>query len=263
MRLFNYKFTKLKKFAKNKSGRNNSGKLILRHRGGGVKCSYRQKNIKNNIYFSGTLIKFEQNRHQSATIGCFLYNTGIINFMLSVLHVKLGTIINPVFTNFSSSNKFLINTKSQMFLNSAVLLRNINIGTLISNIELIPGRGGQMLRTPSNFGQFLTSYKKKLNKKYALIRFRNKKELLFHPACSCLVGIINIMFYNFYKACKKAGQLRNLNKRPIVRGSAMNPVDHPMGGNTSGGKLSRSFSNVLSKGFKTTKYKTRKNFNIL
>lgn len=262
MKTFSYKIKALRKITKNKSGRNNSGKIVLRHRGGGVKHSQRLKNLQNNMYFPGVLVRFEQTRTQSATLGCFLYSTGTLAFTLAVLNIKIGAIINPTLLIKNITNKFLINTKSQLFLNSVLLLRNVHIGTFISNIELRPGNGGQVLRTPQNFGQFLMTYPK-AKKKYALIRFRNKKEFLFHPACSCLIGIVSNMFHTYYKLFKKAGQLRKLNHRPYVRGSAMNPVDHPMGGNTTGGKLSRSFSNVLAKGFKTTKYKKKPNVYIL
>ena len=262
MRLFNYKFKYLQQFFKNKSGRNNSGKIVLRHRGSGKKFKYRLKNNYNNIYFQGLLVYMEQNRSQSATLGCFLYNIGFFVFSLTVLNIKIGCLVNPILSIAKNTDKFLINTKSNIFLNSSVLLRNINIGTFVSNLELKPGYGGQLVKTPNNFGQFLMSFKK-FNKNYALIRLRNKREFLIHPACSCLIGIVNNFFFPYYNLFTKAGQKRNLNKRPVVRGCAMNPVDHPMGGNTAGGKLSRSFSNVLAKGYRTTKYKRKISVSIL
>jgi len=95
-----------------------------------------------------------------------------------------------------------------------------------------------------------------------LIRFKSKIKYLINVTCSGVLGIVSFLYTNTYKPYVKAGQLRKKGKRPHVRGVAMNPVDHPHGGNTSGGRCSISIYGVLSKGFKTRK-KKKEYFNFI
>jgi len=134
------------------------------------------------------------------------------------------------------------------------LLKNIYVGAILHSLELKPGSGAKYCRAAGNFFQVLNLVKHK-NLKLLLVRLKSKKKYLINPNCSGVLGIASFLLFDTYQPYTKAGQLRKKGRRPHVRGVAMNPIDHPHGGNTSGGRCSISIYGILSKGFKTRKKK--------
>ena len=239
MRLFKLKLKKLFFNIKKNSGKNNSGKIVIKNRGGGLKRKCRFIDYKRFLYLSAIVLKYDYFYKNNATIALILYKNGVLSYIIAYSNGNEGDILN----NFS--NSLLLQNGSN------VLFKNISAGTILYNIEIVPGAGAQIARAAGAFVQVLGLYKKK--KKFILIRLKSKKEYIIDLMCMGVLGIADSRYITRLKPLKKAGQSRNLGRRPHVRGVAMNPVDHPHGGNTSGGRCSVSIYGVLAKGYKTKK----------
>jgi large subunit ribosomal protein L2 len=246
IKLFNLKINKLMFNLKKNSGRNNTGKIVIKNRGGGNKYKLRFIDYKRYLYIPAIILKQENIKKNSATIALILYKNGLLSYIISAHNLKIGTIIN----------------NNINFIGSNLLLKHAFVGSIIYNVETIPGNGAQFARAAGSFCQIINLFKYK-NKLLILIRLKSKKEYILDKECNCVFGIASYLFFKYYKPYTKAGQRRIKGSRPHVRGVAMNPIDHPHGGNTSGGRCSISIYGVLAKGYKTKKKKLPYNYKNL
>lgn len=198
---------------KRKAGRNNQGRLTVRHRGGGHKRQYRVidfKRDKDNIPATVAAIEYDPNR--SANIALLHYADGEKRYILSPNNLKVGAAV--------ISGEAGVDIK----LGNALLLKNIPTGTVIHNIELKPGKGGQLVRSAGAGAQLLAK-----EGKYAHIRMPSNEVRLINLKCRATIGQVgNLDHENI--TIGKAGRSRWLGNRPTVRGVVMNPADHPHGG---------------------------------
>ena len=221
---------------KGKGGRNCQGRITVRHQGGGKKRKYRIidfKRKKMGIPAKVDSIEYDPNR--SARIALVKYYDGEKKYILCPSEIKVGdVIISGKEADIKSGN-----TKS---------LRNIPTGTLIHNIELNPGQGGKLVRSAGTTAQLMAK-----EGDYAHIKLPSGEVRLINLECMATIGQIgNLTHENISNG--KAGKRRWLGIRPSVRGVAMNPIDHPMGGGegkSSGGRHPVSPTAIPAKGYKT------------
>ena len=203
---------------KNKTtGRNNSGKITVRHRGGGVKRKYRLidfKRIKDGITAKVVGIEYDPNR--SANIALITYKDGEKSYILAPKGLNVGDIVE------SGEN-------ADIKVGNTLPIMNIPVGTVIHNIELRPGKGGQLARSAGNSAQILGR-----EGKYVLIRLASGETRKILGTCRATIGVVGNEDYELVNI-GKAGRKRYMGIRPTVRGSVMNPNDHPHGGGESGG----------------------------
>jgi large subunit ribosomal protein L2 len=193
-------------------GRNNQGKITTRFRGGGNKRLYRIidfKRDKDGIPGKVTAIEYDPNR--SARIALITYADGEKRYIIAPLGLNVGdTILSGENVPLKPGN--------------TTFLRNIPVGTIIHNIELLPGKGGQIARSAGSYAQILSK-----DEKYAQIKLPSGEIRLINLNCRATIGQVgNVDHENVQLG--KAGRSRYLGRKPHVRGSAMNPVDHPHGG---------------------------------
>jgi len=230
---------------KKAAGRNNTGRITVNHQGGGHKQLYRQINFFKNDNF-GTITNIEYDPNRTAFIAkiCFqdVNNNLTYNYIISPQKLK---VLDVVFT-----------TENKKQLGNFYFLKDFDVGDFIYNIELNPNKGAQIVRAAG-------AYAKIINKTelYSTIELPSGEYRLISNKCKACLG--NISNENHRKVIlKKAGRSRWLNKRPTVRGVAMNPIDHPHGGNTSGGRHPKTPWARLTKGV-PTRSKKKKNKMIL
>jgi len=194
------------------NGRNNKGRITIRHKGGGHKRLYRLidfKRNKRNIEGKVSAIEYDPNRN--ANIALINYTDGEKRYILHPENLKIGDSI------FAGEN-------SESSIGNALPLDKIPLGTEIHNIELFPGKGGQLVRSAGTCAKILAK-----ENNFVVLRLSSKEIRLFKKECFATIGrISNTDFYNVVLG--KAGRNRWLGVRPTVRGSVMNPVDHPHGG---------------------------------
>lgn len=197
---------------KKHAGRNNKGRITTRHRGGGNKRFYRIIDFKRNkadIPARVAAIEYDPNR--SARIALLFYVDGEKRYILAPLGIRVGDMV-------VSGENPPIRT------GNAMPLRNIPTGTQIHNIELYPGKGGQLCRSAGSSAQLMA----KVNN-YGQLRMPSGEVRLVHLSCMATLGQVgNVDHENI--EIGKAGRSRHMGRRPTVRGSAMNPNDHPHGG---------------------------------
>jgi len=197
---------------KKHAGRNNQGKITVRHRGGGHKRLYRiidWKRDKDGVAGRVQTIEYDPNR--SARIALIAYRDGDKRYIL----VPLGMRVNDT---------VMAGAGSEIRPGNAMALRSMPVGTVIHNIELYPGRGGQMVRSAGAAAQLMAK-----EGDYATIRLPSGELRRVHASCTATIGQIgNVDHQNI--SIGKAGRSRWLGRRPSVRGSAMNPREHPHGG---------------------------------
>ena len=208
---------------KNKTtGRNNSGKITVRHRGGGVKRKYRLidfKRIKDGITAKVVGIEYDPNR--SANIALITYKDGEKSYILAPKGLNVGDIVE------SGEN-------ADIKVGNTLPIMNIPVGTVIHNIELRPGKGGQLARSAGNSAQILGR-----EGKYVLIRLASGETRKILGTCRATIGVVGNEDYELVNI-GKAGRKRHMGIRPTVRGSVMNPNDHPHGGGEGRGPIGRS-----------------------
>lgn len=224
---------------KKNSGRNNRGVITVRHRGGGHRRQYRYINF-NFIFLRipGIIYKIKYDPNRNCQIGLVLHRNGLLNYIIGYNGMSVGDILNE---------------RSNLVSGNTLFLKDIPIGSLIYNVELKPGFGGQIARAAGSYCQIISKNAHGLG--LVLIKFKSKEEYLLNEFCKGTLGVVSNVDFNL-KKLYKAGQNRWLGKRPSVRGVAMNPVDHPHGGGegkTSGGRPSVSFKGVITKGKPTRK----------
>ncbi len=197
---------------KKHAGRNNQGKITVRHRGGGHKRLYRiidWKRDKTGIPAKVQTIEYDPNR--SARIALVAYADGEKRYILAPLGLRVGDVLSS-------------GPDAEIRPGNALPLRSMPVGTVIHNIELHPGRGGQLVRTAGAAAQLMAK-----EGDYATIRMPSGELRRIHVSCMATVGqVSNVDHQNI--SLGKAGRSRWLGRRPAVRGSAMTPRDHPHGG---------------------------------
>ena len=207
---------------KKTNGRNNQGRITVRHRGGGVKRKYRLvdfKRTKDGITAIVNAIEYDPNR--SANIALISYKDGTKSYILAPKDLHVGDIVE-------SGVKVDVKTGNTME------IMNIPVGTVIHNIELRPGKGGQLARSAGTSAQILGR-----EGKYVLIRLSSGETRMILGTCRATIGVIGNEDYGLVKV-GKAGRTRHKGIRPTVRGSVMNPNDHPHGGGEGRAPIGRS-----------------------
>ena len=207
---------------KKTDGRNNQGKITVRHRGGGVKRKYRLidfKRVKDGITAIVSSIEYDPNR--SANIALISYKDGVKAYILAPKGLKVGDIVE------SGEN---VDIK----VGNVLPIMNIPVGTFIHNVELKPGKGGQLVRSAGAGAQILGR-----EDKYVLIRLASGETRKILGTCRATIGVIGNEDYSLVKV-GKAGRTRHMGIKPTVRGSVMNPNDHPHGGGEGRAPIGRS-----------------------
>ncbi len=222
-----------------KAGRNNQGRITVRHRGGGHKRLYRVidfKRDKDGIPGRVATIEYDPNR--SANIALIHYHDGEKRYIIAPKGLKVGMDI-------------MSGPDADIKVGNALPLENIPVGTVIHNIELKPGKGGQLVRAAGTSAQVLGK-----EGKYVLVRLASGEVRMILGKCRATIGEVGNEQHELINI-GKAGRARWLGRRPTVRGSAMNPNDHPHGGGEGKAPIGRK-SPVTPWGKPTLGYKTRK-----
>ena len=217
-------------------GRNNTGRITVRHIGGGTRSKYRIIDWRRNKdHIEGKIERIEYDPNRTALIALVLYKDGERRYILAPAQLKAG-------------DKIQSGEQSPIALGNTLPLKNIPVGTVIHAIELKPGKGAQLLRSAGASGQLVAK-----EGAFATIRLRSGEMRKVHTTCRATVGEVSNNEHNL-RSLGKAGATRWRGVRPTVRGVAMNPVDHPHGGGegrTSGGRHPVSPWGVPTKGYKT------------
>ena len=230
---------------KKTGGRNNNGRVTSRHIGGGHKQKYRIIDFaRNKLNIPAKVASIEYDPNRSARIALLHYVDGEKRYILAPLGLGVGdTVIASIDADIKPGN--------------ALPLKAIPMGTIIHNIELKQGKGGQLTRSAGTFAQLMNK-----EGKYAQVKLPSGEVRMVLQECYATIGQVgNIDHENV--SIGKAGRSRWLGKRPKVRGVAMNPVDHPHGGGegrTSGGRHPVTPWGVPTKGYKTRTNKTSSRF---
>ena len=225
---------------KKTNGRNNQGKITVRHRGGGVKRKYRLidfKRRKDGVTALVSAIEYDPNR--SANIALITYKDGEKAYIIAPKGLTVGTVVE------SGEN---VDIK----VGNALPIMNIPVGTVIHNIELKPGKGAALARSAGASAQILGR-----EDKYVLIRLSSGETRKILGTCKATIGTVGNEDYGLVKI-GKAGRTRHKGFRPTVRGSVMNPNDHPHGGGEGRAPIGRS-GPMTPWGKPALGYKTRKN----
>lgn len=227
---------------KKNSGRNNQGKITVRHRGGGTTVKYRIidfKRLKDNVPAKVSAVEYDPNR--SANIALLVYADGEKRYILHPHGLKVGDVV-------------ISGEQQDIKTGNAMPLMNMPVGTIVHNIEMKPGKGGQLVRSAGNSAQLMAK-----EGKYALLRLPSGETRYVRKECRATVGQVgNIDHENI--TIGKAGRTRHMGIRPTVRGSVMNPNDHPHGGGEGRSPIGRP-TPVTPWGKPALGYKTRKKNN--
>ena len=194
------------------SGRNNQGKITVRHRGGGSRRKYRIidfKRKKDGIPATVKSIEYDPNR--TANIALVAYADGEKAYILAPIGLKVG-------------QQIMNGPEAEIHVGNCLPLQNIPVGTQIHNIELYPGKGGQLVRAAGNSAQLMAK-----EGKYATLRLPSGEMRMVPIICRATIGQVGNADHELINI-GKAGRKRNMGIRPTVRGSVMNPNDHPHGG---------------------------------
>ena len=205
-----------------KKGRNNRGIITIRHRGGGHKRRYRLVDFKRNKYgIEGTIAGIEYDPNRNARLALVYYTDGEKRYILQAKNLNVG-------------DKILSGSGSPLAVGNTLPLDEIPLGTSIHNIELIPKKGGQIVRAGGTSAKILAK-----EGDYVTLRLPSKEIRLVRKDCSASIGEVSNNDV-FLIQSGKAGRTRWLGKRPAVRGSVMNPCDHPHGGGEGRAPIGRT-----------------------
>jgi len=227
---------------KNKAGRNSNGRITVRHQGGGNKKKYRVIDFKRNKFeMPGKVLRLEYDPNRSAFIALLEYEDGERRYILAPVGLKAGdTVVSSASADIKPGN--------------ALPLSNIPVGTIIHNIELYPGKGAQLVRSAGVDAQLMAK-----EGEVVTVRLPSGEYRKVRMNCMATIGQVgNIDHANVHIG--KAGRKRHMGVRPTVRGSVMNPCDHPHGGGEGKSPIGRS-GPVTPWGKPTLGYKTRKTKN--
>lgn len=225
-----------------KAGRNNMGRITSRRRGGGVKRLYRIIDFKRDkTGIEATVAHIEYDPNRTARIALLHYMDGEKRYILAPVGLKQG---DRVMSGVNERSGVAADIKP----GNALMMQRIPVGTVVHNIELSPGKGGQICRAAGTYAQLVAK-----EGKYALLRLPSGEVRKVLATCVATVGQVGNIHHETI-SLGKAGRNRWLGRRPKVRGVAMNPIDHPMGGGegrSSGGRHPVSPWGMPAKGYKT------------
>ena len=207
---------------KKTAGRNNQGKITVRHHGGGSRRKYRIidfKRLKDGI--PATVLSIEYDPNRTANIALICYADGEKAYILAPEGLKVGT-------------KLMNGPEAEVRVGNCMPLENIPVGTMVHNVELYPGRGGQLVRSAGNGAQVMAK-----EGKYATLRLPSGEMRMVPIIGRATIGVIGNGEHSLINY-GKAGRKRNMGIRPTVRGSVMNPNDHPHGGGEGRTPIGRS-----------------------
>jgi len=225
---------------KKHGGRNNQGKITVRHRGGGQKRKYRlvdfKRNSKDGMAAKVEGIEYDPNR--SANIALVCYEDGTRSYILAP-------------EGLSDGMKVYSGPDVEVRLGNCLPLSKIPIGTSVHNVEMLPGKGGQLARSAGNSAQLMA-----IEGKYATLRLPSGEVRMVPVGCRATIGVVGNGDHNLISV-GKAGRKRHMGIRPTVRGSVMNPNDHPHGGGEGKAGIGRT-GPVTPWGKPALGYKTRK-----
>ena len=197
---------------KSKAGRNAQGKITVRHQGGGNRQKYRKIDFKRNkLDMEAEVLGIEYDPNRSANIALIKYTDGTLSYILAPKGLKDG-------------DKVISADSADIKPGNCLKLENIPVGTLVHNVEINPNQGGKLVRAAGQSAQLMAK-----EGKYAHLRLPSGEMRLVLACCKATIGVIGNEEHENIKL-GKAGKTRHLGIRPTVRGSVMNPVDHPHGG---------------------------------
>ena len=227
--------------AKNKkSVRNNQGRITVRHQGGGAKQKYRLIDFKRNKHdIEGTVASIEYDPNRSANIALINYTDGEKRYIIAPKGLKVGM-------------KIVSGENVDIKVGNALPIMNIPVGTVIHNIEMRPGKGAQIARSAGQSAQILGR-----EERYVLVRLSSGETRKILGTCMATIGEVGNEDYSLVRL-GKAGRTRHMGVRPTVRGSVMNPNDHPHGGGEGRAPVGRK-QPMTPWGKPALGYKTRKN----
>ncbi len=224
---------------KKNGGRNNQGKITVRHHGGGEKRKYRIIDFKRNKFdIEGVVASIEYDPNRSANIALINYVDGEKRYIIAPKDLKVG-------------DKIISGENVDIKVGNALPIMNIPVGTIIHNIELQPKKGGALARSAGSSAQILGR-----EGKYVMIRLSSGEQRMILGTCMATIGEVGNEDYELVRL-GKAGRSRHLGIRPTVRGSVMNPNDHPHGGGEGRAPVGRK-GPVTPWGKPALGYKTRK-----
>ena len=222
---------------KKHAGRNNLGRITVRHHGGGNRRKYRLIDFKRTNETPATVIALEYDPNRTANIALIQYEDGKKSYIIAPNELKVGDVITA-------------GAQSDIKPGNALPIANIPVGTLIHNIELYPGRGAQMVRSAGAMAQLMAK-----ENGMAQVRLPSSEVRLVRLDCIATIGQVGNLDHENVKI-GKAGKKRHMGIRPTVRGSVMNPCDHPHGGGEGRSPIGRP-TPVTPWGKPTMGYKTR------
>ncbi|MBR6696514.1 MAG: 50S ribosomal protein L2 [Oscillospiraceae bacterium] len=226
---------------KKNAGRNSYGRITVRHRGGGARRKYRIIDFKRNKIGNATVLTLEYDPNRSAFIALVQYEDGEKRYIIAPNGLKVGDVVSS-------------GADADIKPGNALPLSAIPVGTIIHNIELYPGKGAQLVRSAGNMAQLMGK-----EDTYVLVRLPSGEMRKIPINCMATIGqVSNIDHENVHLG--KAGKTRHLGIRPTVRGSVMNPCDHPHGGGEGKSPVGRP-GPVTPWGKPALGYKTRKSHN--
>ena len=232
--------TNLLKTVKKNSGRNNKGKITVRHQGGGAKRKYRIIDFRRNKFdIEGRVASIEYDPNRSANIALINYIDGEKRYIIAPKGLKVGMTV-------------VSGEKVDIKVGNALPIMNIPVGTVIHNIEMRPGKGGQIARSAGQSAQILGR-----EDKYVLVRLSSGETRKILGTCMATIGEVGNEDFSLVRL-GKAGRSRHMGIRPTVRGSVMNPNDHPHGGGEGRAPIGRK-QPMTPWGKPALGYKTRKN----
>ena len=224
---------------KKNSGRNSQGKITVRHKGGGAKIKYRLVDCKRNrdgIPAKGVGIEYDPNR--TANIALIVYADGVKSYIIAPVGLNVGDTV-------------MSGAEAEVRVGNALPMRYIPVGANIHNIEMKPGKGAQLVRSAGNVAQLMAK-----EGKYATVKLPSGEMRLLPIDCKATIGQVGNLD-NELVTIGKAGRKRHMGIRPTVRGSVMNPNDHPHGGGEGRAPVGRP-SPMTPWGKPAMGYKTRK-----
>ena len=221
-----------------KSGRNSYGRITVRHRGGGNKIKYRIIDFKRADNTPNTVIAIEYDPNRSANIALLHYADGEKRYILAPVGLNVGDTV-------------VASPDADIKVGNNLPLENIPVGTIVHNIEMNPGKGGQIARAAGIFAQLMAK-----EGKYATLRMPSGEMRLILLKCHATIGQVGNLDHEIV-SIGKAGKKRHMGVKPTVRGSVMNPCDHPHGGGEGKSPVGRP-GPVTPWGKPALGYKTRK-----
>jgi len=232
----------LVKGLKKSGGRNHSGKMTMRYKGGGHKRKYRIIDFKRDKHGLATVKTIEYDPNRTAFIALVTYGDGEKRYIIAPSGLKVGDQISS-------------NEGAEPELGNCLPLSEVPLGAVVHNIEMVPGKGGIIARSAGSYAQLMAK-----EGKYAILKMPSGETRMILINCKATIGSVSNGDHSL-QVLGKAGRKRWLGRRPRTRGVAMNPVDHPMGGGEgkSSGGHPRSRNGMPAKGFKTRNKKKASN----